>query len=91
MAALIDEQLSAMNLEYADRVKSHRLRPLAVRQVPDGAWRAFRQSKLGIRSGSIEQYKHPCLTSDLDFAEKLLRLVGTVPAGEPSAHYAETH
>ena len=47
------------------------LAPLSVREIPPGAWLAFRTARIANR-GNLEEYKHPCLVGDLDFVERLL-------------------
>jgi hypothetical protein len=74
LARAIDRQLGQLNFEYANRLETHRLRPLAVREIPAGTWSAFRSERIGRLGGSLEQYKHPCLVSELDFVDKLEQL-----------------
>ncbi len=62
------------NFEYANRLETHRLRPMIVREIPAGTWVAYRSARIGRLGGSLEQYKHPCLVSDLDFIDKLKEL-----------------
>lgn len=69
LARRIDEHLGRLNFEYAQRLESARLRPLALRPIPPGAWAAFRAARLARRGGSLEQYKHPCLANDVAFVE----------------------
>lgn len=86
LAARIDEQLGRMNIEYRERLESQRLRRLVVQPVPEGTWELFRAKQLS-RGGSLEQYKHPCLTNDLEFIAKLEELVKQAPG----ALIAATH
>jgi hypothetical protein len=74
LAARVDRHIGRMNIEYRERLESQRLRPLAVRAVPEGAWEVFRANRLR-RGGSLEQYKHPCLTNDLEFVRRLESMV----------------
>lgn len=72
-AAVVDHELQRQNVEYRDKRRSARLDPLELCVLPQGSWKRFaraRQSRLG---GSLEQYKHPCLSPDLEFSNRLLR------------------
>jgi hypothetical protein len=71
LAHSVQTHLAELNEEYASRCASGRLLPLAVREVPEGTWVARRQEKTRER-GNFEEYKHPYLVSELDFAEKAL-------------------
>ncbi|NUQ61167.1 MAG: GH3 auxin-responsive promoter family protein, partial [Pirellulales bacterium] len=77
LARRIDLHLAGMNCEYAERLRSGRLRPLRPRQVPPGTWDRLRQQRISRLGGSIEQYKHPCLINDLTAVD---RLCGKPPA-----------
>ncbi len=74
LAARVDRHIGRMNVEYRERLTSQRLRPLEVCTVPEGAWEIFRAQRLR-RGGSLEQYKHPCLTNDLEFIRRLDAMV----------------
>jgi hypothetical protein len=74
LASRVDRHIGRMNIEYRERLESQRLRPLAVHAVPEGAWEVFRANRLR-RGGSLEQYKHPCLTNDLEFVRRLEAMV----------------
>jgi hypothetical protein len=74
LARAIDRHLGQLNCEYGNRLETGRLRPLAVRELPSGTWSVYRSTKIGRVGGSLEQYKHPCLTCDLEFVAKLRRL-----------------
>jgi hypothetical protein len=71
LARVIDRHLGQLNCEYGNRLETGRLRPLVVREIPAGTWAAYRSARIGRLGGSLEQYKHPCLVSDLDFIKKL--------------------
>lgn len=69
----IEGELQRLNCEYQEKRQTGRLGELQPQPLPEGTWRRFarhRQSRLG---GSVEQYKHPCLSPDLNFSEMLLR------------------
>lgn len=72
LAAAVDRELGELNCEYQEKRGTGRLAPLEVLALPDGTWKRFvrhRQSRLG---GSVEQYKHPCLSPDVKFSTQLL-------------------
>ncbi len=91
LAASVDEQLSRLNCEYQDRLASRRLRPVQIHRVGRGTWDTFRRRRLSQRGGSAEQYKHPFLVSDVQFADRLAAMSsessspGDSPPGEPVA------
>jgi hypothetical protein len=66
----LENELRTRNIEYDARRESGRLGPLQMRVVPDGFWHAYDRDALARRGGSAEQFKHPCLIGDLDFAAK---------------------
>ena len=66
LAAVVQKNLENLNWEYAEKCTSGRLHPLRVEEVPAGTWTAMRHQKTSER-GNFEEYKHPCLTSDLQF------------------------
>jgi hypothetical protein len=70
LAARVQANLQRLNEEYAAKTSSGRLLPLEIRYVPAGTWRALRHEKTNER-GNFEQYKHPCLANELEFAERL--------------------
>ncbi|MFH1302462.1 MAG: GH3 auxin-responsive promoter family protein [Planctomycetota bacterium] len=68
----IDVLLQQTNCEYEEKRQSGRLAPLQLCPLAKGTWQRFaqeRQKKLG---GSIEQYKHPCLIPELNYAAQIL-------------------
>lgn len=81
LARRVDQELSEMNCEYANRLATHRLKPLEIQAVSVGTWQALRQKRISRLGGSLEQYKHPCLINDLDFVDS----IGAIePAGAMS-------
>jgi hypothetical protein len=72
LARRVETQLVRANCEYANRLETRRLAPLSVRDIPPGAWFAFRAARIADR-GNLEEYKHPCLVGDLTFVDRLLR------------------
>jgi hypothetical protein len=71
LAAEVDRRLGELNCEYAEKRRTGRLEPLAVRQIPPGAWDVYRRQKTAQR-GNLEEFKQPCLVGDLQFVERLL-------------------
>jgi hypothetical protein len=68
----LDQRLAQANCEYENRLETARLKPIVLRQLPPGTWDRFHQRALGRQGASVEQFKHPCLTSDYQFIERLL-------------------
>ena len=73
LAQRLQANLEQVNEEYAEKSASGRLLPLQIREVPAGTWHELRRQKTSQR-GNFEEYKHPCLVSDLAFAEGLAPL-----------------
>jgi hypothetical protein len=72
LAERMNFHLAQLNCEYQNRLDTARLAPLVVQAAPTGAWNKFRQRRVQRLGGSLEQYKHPALVSDLAFVEQLL-------------------
>jgi hypothetical protein len=62
--------LARLNEEYAAKTTSGRLLPVEIRELPVGTWAKLKHSKTNGR-GNFDQYKHPCLANDLEFAGRL--------------------
>ncbi|HVJ84939.1 MAG TPA: GH3 auxin-responsive promoter family protein, partial [Caulifigura sp.] len=75
-ARTIDEQLAALNCEYDEKRKTSRLLAVTVTELPAGAWAALVRDRQSRPSGSLEQYKHPCLAPDMAFLDRLRALIG---------------
>ena len=73
LAECIERHMEGYNCEYANRQQTGRLGPLEVREIPRGTWAAYRQRRIARLGGSLEQYKRPCLTSDLEFVSTVWR------------------
>jgi hypothetical protein len=67
LAARLDERLRETNLEYASKRDGLRLGALRLQLVRDGFWARWDRERLNRNGGTMEQYKHPCLISDLQF------------------------
>jgi hypothetical protein len=65
----LDEALHQSNIEYEAKRSSGRLGPIQPVLVPQGFWHQWDLEQLARRGGSPEQYKHPCLIGDVNFAE----------------------
>jgi hypothetical protein len=78
LAGEVDRHLCAQNLEYESKRRSFRLRPVTLSVLPSGTWDRFARDRIARRGGSTEQYKHPCLSSDLEFRKQfqVLREIG---------------
>jgi hypothetical protein len=67
-AELLDTELQQQNIEYASKRQSNRLGTVKSVSLPDGFWAKWDQDRLKSSGGSPEQYKHPCLIVDKQFA-----------------------
>jgi hypothetical protein len=67
-----DAALQVHNCEYGEKRTTGRLSPLTPVLLPPGTWHRFTRSRQTRLGGSIEQYKHPCLSPDLKFVDTLL-------------------
>ena len=67
--AAVDQKLREANYEYAAKRGSDRLGCLRIEPVPDGTWAKWDRDLLTAKGSALEQYKHPYLITDLDFAK----------------------
>jgi len=74
LAERFQQHLSEINHEYGDKTESGRILPIRLRVIPEAAWTKLREQKSSGR-GNFEEYKHPCLTRDLDFLPRIEALV----------------
>jgi hypothetical protein len=65
LAERVDRELCRQNVEYENKRDTQRLGPIQVRRVTPGSWTDFRARRLASTGGTLEQYKQPCLLSDL--------------------------
>jgi hypothetical protein len=82
LAENVDHQLMTLNVEYQGKRTSNRLGPVRVKLVPPRTWEQYTRMRLAASGGTAEQYKHPCLVSDLEFVRGF-RVVGEVLPGTP--------
>jgi len=66
LARAVEAELGTVNLEYDNRRQTLRLDAIRVRRLPAGSWAEFQRRRLARSGGTVEQYKQPCLLSDLD-------------------------
>ncbi|MDR3618148.1 MAG: GH3 auxin-responsive promoter family protein [Paludisphaera borealis] len=62
--AAVEEQLRALNVEYACKRDTLRLGPVRTIRLPNGAWGEFQKRRLARSGGTVEQYKQPHLIPD---------------------------
>ena len=67
LAQSLDERLCQTNIEYEAKRSSARLGPVRLEVVPAGFWARWDRARLERTGGTLEQYKHPCLISDMEF------------------------
>jgi len=70
LAKRVQKHLEEQNLEYAEKCGSGRLQSVAVLPIRAGTWLAMREKRTADR-GNFEEYKHPCLVRDLQYAEQV--------------------
>jgi hypothetical protein len=80
----VDTRLAAMNCEYDEKRRTNRLVGIKVTDVPPGSWAALVRDRQSRPSGSLEQYKHPCLAPDMSFKDRLLSLTANGAASRPA-------
>jgi hypothetical protein len=83
LAEATDRHLMSQNLEYENKRATRRLGPVTIKLLASRTWEAFALSQLAERGAAPEQYKHPCLTSELDFARRVRVLEEVLPAATP--------
>jgi hypothetical protein len=66
LARVLDDELGRANLEYENRRETLRLDPIRIRRLSRGSWADFQRRRLARSGGTVEQYKQPCLLSDLE-------------------------
>jgi hypothetical protein len=71
LARKLDEHLGHLNMEYASKRDSRRLDSVRIQVLPQGTWQKWDQERITKNGGSSEQYKHPCLISDLQFQKSM--------------------
>ena len=65
----VERQLQQVNLEYENKRSTLRLGPIGLTRVAAGSWVDFQRRRLAKSGGTVEQYKQPCLLSDLTTIE----------------------
>jgi len=78
LASAVDSALARLNMEYEDKRRSGRLRPVRVKTVPAGTWERYDRERVECCHGRVEQYKHKFLEPEVDF-EKQFRILGAYP------------
>ena len=69
LTAEVEEQLKRVNLEYENKRETLRLGAIRPFRIPAGSWADFQRRRLSRSGGTVEQYKQPCLLSDLEAIE----------------------
>ena len=73
LAAEVERQLQVVNLEYENKRATLRLGPIRPIRIPGGSWVDFQRRRLARSGGTVEQYKQPCLLSDLHALDGFVR------------------
>lgn len=71
LAHRLDERLREANIEYASKRDTQRLGPVRLELVRPGFWQEWDRARLQRNGGTPEQYKHPCLIADPQFAASI--------------------
>ena len=69
LAAEVEARLREANVEYENKRETLRLGPIRPFRIPAGSWVDFQRRRLSRSGGTVEQYKQPCLLSDLEAIE----------------------
>ncbi|WP_166824413.1 GH3 auxin-responsive promoter family protein [Thalassoroseus pseudoceratinae] len=77
LADAIDRKLKTLNSEYADKRASGRLQPLRCVALSPGTWQRFAIQRQCGEGGSVEQYKHPFLSPEIGFGERIQKEFGS--------------
>jgi hypothetical protein len=80
LAVEVEHQLRRANLEYENKRETRRLGPIRPFRIPAGSWVDFQRRRLARSGGTVEQYKQPCLLSDLEALDGFRKAGETVPA-----------
>jgi GH3 auxin-responsive promoter len=70
LAAEVESRLAAANVEYENKRDTLRLGPIRVRKIAPGSWVELQKRRLARSGGTPEQYKQPCLMSDVKAIEE---------------------
>ncbi len=73
IAKTVDLQLQLINCEYREKRNSGRLGCIEWTGLPQGTWQQWAAQRLDKPGACLEQYKHPCLVSELNFSTRLLK------------------
>lgn len=84
LATKVQHHLATINEEYADKCQSNRIDPIAINEIPAGTWAALRAQRSKAR-GNFEEFKQPCLVSDMEFADKLPAPLAMVTTGRAAS------
>jgi hypothetical protein len=76
----LDSALGEQNIEYEAKRTSGRLGPVRAHVLPAGFWSQWDRDRVTRTGGSPEQYKHPCLIGDVEFARTAPVLAGKAAA-----------
>jgi hypothetical protein len=79
LADQLDDKLRSANIEYASKRDTRRLGAVRPSWVEPGFWPEWDRKRLQQSGGTPEQYKHPCLIADPQFA------AGLRPTGRPDS------
>jgi hypothetical protein len=70
----VEAALCRQNIEYENKRTTLRLGPVQVVPIAAGSWSDFQKHRLSISGGTVEQYKQPHLSPDLELISRFRRL-----------------
>jgi hypothetical protein len=79
----LDALLKECNIEYGSKRDSLRLGAVRLEWLEAGTWREWDRERLARNGGSMEQYKHPCLIADAEFAAAIRKRQEPAAAAKP--------
>jgi hypothetical protein len=81
LAERLERRLQQINEEYASKRQTLRLGAIRVEWLPRGFWQGWDRDRLQRTGGTLEQYKRPCLITDVQFADRARRPAGVAAGG----------
>jgi hypothetical protein len=90
IAEKLDARLRSANIEYASKRDTRRLGAVRPEWVQPGFWQEWDRGRLNRSGGTPEQYKHPCLIADPQFAAGLRDGTRTDSSTSTRPYYGRT-
>jgi len=81
LTAEVEAALQRQNVEYENRRSTLRLGPIRLGRIVQGSWAQFQRRRLARSGGTVEQYKQPHLTPDVNVLGTFQLVGGPHPVG----------